>query len=237
MSERDREWLPREKWLKLHNEYLRSAAWRNLRADVLHRDEYACQMCLKARATHVHHLTYKRWRKEKPFDLVSLCDACHETQHSHMTPRVSPATTYRCDVCGKEWDVSNRELAHRLFLTMWKRHEDAETGPREHVLRVEVICNGRGTTCRQNRAIELEELHGRDVIGGDLPVDMFMGAAALPMLARYVPNKQWEPEALEDLLVIVNDLARMPTLYAATIEDALGIDTTPDDDRRAGVDS
>lgn len=94
-------WLPREDWLRLHNEYLRSPQWRSLRAKVLARDSGQCRLCEKKAATQVHHLTYARWRHERDFDLVSVCDDCHHDQH-HAGKAESHAI--ECDYCGKSYE-------------------------------------------------------------------------------------------------------------------------------------
>lgn len=105
-------WLPREDWLRLHNEYLRSDKWRRLRAAVLSRDGGTCRMCETAAATQVHHLTYARWRHERDFDLVSVCDECHHDQH--RAGRIE-AHELACDMCGKTWEAG--EAKHGLYLS------------------------------------------------------------------------------------------------------------------------
>jgi 5-methylcytosine-specific restriction endonuclease McrA len=65
-----------------YNEYLRSDQWRRLRAKVFERDNYLCQGCRVNRATQAHHLTYARVGREMLFDLISVCDPCHESIHT-----------------------------------------------------------------------------------------------------------------------------------------------------------
>lgn len=71
----------RENWLAEHDAYLQTPHWRTKRAAVLQRDKYICHGCLVATATQVHHLSYKHWKEEFLFELVSICDACHERFH------------------------------------------------------------------------------------------------------------------------------------------------------------
>ena len=62
-------------------EYIRSPAWRQLRYQALEAAGYQCQRCgiSKWSATlEVHHLTYERFRQERPADLVVLCESCHQ---------------------------------------------------------------------------------------------------------------------------------------------------------------
>ena len=61
-----------------HQEYLNSQVWKEKRQEVLNRDSYLCQACLKHRASEVHHLTYDHFGDEPLFDLISVCRQCHE---------------------------------------------------------------------------------------------------------------------------------------------------------------
>jgi len=65
------------KWFSEHNEYLKSMTWQEKREEVLRRDGYICQACLKKKATEVHHLSYDHWKNEPLFELISVCDECH----------------------------------------------------------------------------------------------------------------------------------------------------------------
>jgi 5-methylcytosine-specific restriction endonuclease McrA len=62
-------------------EYLQSDVWREKRHQALERDEWTCQGCLERPATQVHHLTYDHVGAELLFELVSVCDDCHERAH------------------------------------------------------------------------------------------------------------------------------------------------------------
>lgn len=77
--------LQSDLWWKRYNEYLQSAEWKEKRKAVLQRDKYLCQCCLVNPATQVHHRSYKNvdftgW--EPCFDLISVCDPCHEKIHA-----------------------------------------------------------------------------------------------------------------------------------------------------------
>lgn len=61
--------------------YLKSDEWREKRRRVLERDKHICQGCLSRTATQVHHLTYEHVGRELLFELVSICDECHEIAH------------------------------------------------------------------------------------------------------------------------------------------------------------
>ena len=71
-------------WWDCYNAYLQSPRWQSKRAEILKRDNYICQGCLGYRgvATQVHHLTYSHVGNELAFELISLCDECHEQFHN-----------------------------------------------------------------------------------------------------------------------------------------------------------
>jgi hypothetical protein len=71
-AQRKREW---DRW---YARQLQTPRWYALRTAVIRRDGGICRGCLKRQATQVHHLTYERVGREMAFDLVSICDACHE---------------------------------------------------------------------------------------------------------------------------------------------------------------
>lgn len=66
-----------ESFLKEHSEYLLTSQWKEKRLLVLNRDNYICQSCLIKKATEVHHKSYKYWKNEPLFDLISVCNECH----------------------------------------------------------------------------------------------------------------------------------------------------------------
>lgn len=75
--ERDR----RAAFFAKYDEYLRSAAWRDLRSQVMLRAKATCEGCLRSAATQVHHLTYEHVFAEFAFELVAVCDDCHARLH------------------------------------------------------------------------------------------------------------------------------------------------------------
>jgi len=68
-------------WWEWYDGYLETPAWRRRREAVLKRADYRCEGCGINRATQAHHLTYKRAGEEMLFDLVAICDVCHERVH------------------------------------------------------------------------------------------------------------------------------------------------------------
>ena len=64
-----------------YSEYLLSNEWELKRQKVLKRANYICEACLEKEAIQVHHLTYKHVFKEPLFELVAICESCHELLH------------------------------------------------------------------------------------------------------------------------------------------------------------
>jgi 5-methylcytosine-specific restriction endonuclease McrA len=77
----------RHAWFVEHNTYLRTETWKVKRYAVLKRAKGLCEGCGSAAATQVHHLTYEHWKQEFLWELVAVCDDCHERLHEHMANR------------------------------------------------------------------------------------------------------------------------------------------------------
>ena len=82
--------------MKKADPFYKSKKWEHTRATVLKRDEYMCQCC-KAnnqmiQAQCVHHIfprdTYPEYQFE-PWNLMSLCNECHDEMHNHYTGDLS----------------------------------------------------------------------------------------------------------------------------------------------------
>lgn len=71
----------RQAWFDWYNKYLSSPEWKAKRAEVLRRARGVCEGCLNQEAVQVHHLTYKRVGNEMLFDLVAVCNDCHNAIH------------------------------------------------------------------------------------------------------------------------------------------------------------
>lgn len=70
-----------QKWWDEYTAYLLTPKWHDKRTRVLARDNHLCQACLKRKATQAHHLTYKHVFNEPLFDLVAVCEVCHQAVH------------------------------------------------------------------------------------------------------------------------------------------------------------
>lgn len=78
----------RAEWFEEHDAYLRTPKWRSKRAAVMRRANGVCEGCADHQATQVHHLTYEHWQEEFLWELVAICDDCHERAHAKRRPLV-----------------------------------------------------------------------------------------------------------------------------------------------------
>lgn len=68
-------------WRRRYDEHLASPKWRSIRSRVLQRARGVCEGCGLLRAEQVHHLTYRHLGDELLFELVALCEDCHQRAH------------------------------------------------------------------------------------------------------------------------------------------------------------
>jgi len=68
-------------WWSVYNAYLRSEAWSAKRSHVIKRSKGRCEGCAIVPGQHVHHLSYKSAGDEFLFELVHVCEPCHERWH------------------------------------------------------------------------------------------------------------------------------------------------------------
>lgn len=64
-----------------YQRYLDSDAWAAMRKNMLERFGYRCALCANAgpgAGLQVHHNSYENLFNESVYDLVVLCDGCHE---------------------------------------------------------------------------------------------------------------------------------------------------------------
>jgi hypothetical protein len=65
-----------------YEKYLNSPEWTHKRKLVLKRSNGICEGCLEEPATQVHHLTYEHVGMEFLFELVAICEKCHDRLHN-----------------------------------------------------------------------------------------------------------------------------------------------------------
>lgn len=84
--------IPEPTFEEEYAEYIRSPQWRRKAEAALARAGYCCQRCglsQYSRRLEVHHLTYERFRAERPADLVVLCHECHEQADEERVEQVA----------------------------------------------------------------------------------------------------------------------------------------------------
>ncbi len=66
-----------------HREYLKTPKWLAKRSAVIKRSGHHCEGCgvYLGEKGHVHHLTYDHWQDEFLFELLYICQSCHEKIH------------------------------------------------------------------------------------------------------------------------------------------------------------
>jgi hypothetical protein len=65
----------------LYQAVMASSAWRRRRRQALRRAGRRCQRCGARGPLDVHHLTYRALGRERPGDLLALCESCHGALH------------------------------------------------------------------------------------------------------------------------------------------------------------
>lgn len=68
-----------------YEKYLIGPEWKKKREKVLARSSHVCEGCGEGEATQVHHLSYEHVGDEYLFELVAVCEACHEKLHLKPT--------------------------------------------------------------------------------------------------------------------------------------------------------
>lgn len=74
--------LKSAEWRQKYNAHLASPEWQALRKKVMQRANFECEGCGDAHPTQVHHLTYIHLGNELLWELVAVCQACHEAAHA-----------------------------------------------------------------------------------------------------------------------------------------------------------
>ena len=83
---------------KEYLDYIKSKTWKKKRQKRLDIDNHTCQDCgVASQSLDVHHKTYKRFKRERMSDLVSLCRDCHKLRHNKKPYIISSV----CQTCGR----------------------------------------------------------------------------------------------------------------------------------------
>jgi 5-methylcytosine-specific restriction endonuclease McrA len=90
---REAERAERRVW---YNDYLQSEQWQERRRLVFKRANFLCEGCRRNRAIHVHHLSYEHVGDEFLWELVAICEACHDRAHG------APDASDQADLSGNQ---------------------------------------------------------------------------------------------------------------------------------------
>lgn len=93
----------REAPMTRYQKYINSEEWVAKRKLVLERARGRCEVCRHAKATQVHHLTYKNLGDEPLEDLQAVCLSCHAGHHpDKLDGRFIPVVEAGCEMCPNE---------------------------------------------------------------------------------------------------------------------------------------
>lgn len=95
---------------KQYDEYLKSPDWIARREKVFERAKGLCEGCRAKKATQVHHLTYLHVYNEFLFELVAVCDECHERLHANDARKKSEVESdeHPCCACRHQADFEDQ---------------------------------------------------------------------------------------------------------------------------------
>ena len=77
-----KEEFQRAEFREWYDKYLESEEGANIRAKVLRRANYLCEGCLECEAVLAHHTSYEHVGQEFMFELLALCQPCHDRVHA-----------------------------------------------------------------------------------------------------------------------------------------------------------
>jgi hypothetical protein len=77
-----------------YSEKLKDPHWQKKRLEILKRDDFKCRNCYNdSKTLHVHHIYYlKEYKNPWEYDndlLITLCESCHEIEHSYLIEDIS----------------------------------------------------------------------------------------------------------------------------------------------------
>lgn len=119
-----------------YKEYIASPIWKRKREDALERARYECEECgmhKGARRLEVHHLTYERFKNERPEDLKVLCEKCHPKANKEREQAVAARNFEKLEearyegwarkVYGDDWMLQNEEYIYEEYRAWSEKFE------------------------------------------------------------------------------------------------------------------
>jgi hypothetical protein len=118
-------------WREKYAAHLRTPEWRGIRAKVLKRSGGVCEGCGQNRPTQVHHLTYDHIFNEFLFELVAVCDHCHQRLHDeHGQAADEWQDGFPCEGCRFQGEKDNRRWCRVFdFLAIEALSLNGQCGP------------------------------------------------------------------------------------------------------------
>jgi len=122
--------MSQTEWFAKYEKRIRSAQWKNMRADIARLRGNKCERCGRGPPLELHHKTYKRLGRELLSDLELLCTICHQAadrerekiQAARSAERLERArsaaglNTYATKKYGEDWQdrVDADEIAEEF---------------------------------------------------------------------------------------------------------------------------
>jgi len=122
-------------WRARYEKRIRSAQWRNMKADLIRLRGDKCERCSLRKPLELHHRTYERLGRELMSDLLLLCSNCHKIAdeeraaegHARSAAALYEAglDTYATKKYGEEWWSSyDRDCIEEEFDRWLELHQN-----------------------------------------------------------------------------------------------------------------
>jgi len=97
-----------------YKKYLKSDYWKEIKNQVLERDDNRCRLCNSKNDLQVHHRTYNNLENERLEELTTLCKKCH-----YITHKRNPHLSYQV-YCEKiKWEnIENEKDIIRQYILL-----------------------------------------------------------------------------------------------------------------------
>jgi hypothetical protein len=119
-------------WRARYNAYLKTPEWHAVRKRILKRAGGVCEGCGEKVPTQVHHLSYAHVFHEFLFELVAVCDECHDRVHQDEQLLVESEWQdgFPCEACRWQDEKDNRRWCGRFDIyAVTALSAEGECGP------------------------------------------------------------------------------------------------------------
>ena len=97
-----------------YNKYIRSNYWKEIKEQVLERDDHRCRLCNSKIDLHVHHRKYDFLGNEKLEELITICKRCHYIIHKR-----NPHLSYQVYCNNIKWEANeNKKDVIKQFILL-----------------------------------------------------------------------------------------------------------------------